>query len=81
MISRCVGFAEGARVNAIGHSRGGSTTKLDALDDRAGRMVAFIIAPGQRGDAPMAAQLVKQLPAYTRLPPIAHTKATPCATC
>lgn len=57
----------GAHANAIGRSRGGPTTKLHALVDGLGRMVAFTITPGQRGDAPVAAELVGLLPASATL--------------
>lgn len=57
----------GAHANAIGRSRGGPTTKLHALVDGLGRLVAFTITPGQRGDAPVAADLIGRLPASTTL--------------
>ena len=46
------GRKRGASANGIGRSRGGPTTKLHALVDGLGRLVAFVITPGQRGDAP-----------------------------
>jgi len=52
----------GAHANAIGRSRGGRTTKIHALVDGQGRMVAFALTPGQCGDAPVAADLVRALP-------------------
>lgn len=52
----------GALANAIGRSRGGPTTKLHALVDGQGRLVAFLITPGQRGDAPVAAELIGLAP-------------------
>ena len=61
------GRKRGARANAIGRSRGGPTTKLHALVDGLGRLVAFTITPGQRGDAPVAAELINLLPASTTL--------------
>lgn len=61
------GRKRGAHANAIGRSRGGRTTKLHALVDGLGRLVAFAITPGQRGDAPVAAELVHLLPASTTL--------------
>lgn len=57
----------GASANAIGRSRGGPTTKLHALVDGLGRLVAFVITPGQRGDAPVAADLIMAAPASTTL--------------
>ena len=61
------GRKRGASANAIGRSRGGPTTKLHALVDGLGRLVAFIITPGQRGDAPVAADLIQALPASATL--------------
>jgi transposase len=63
----CGGWKRGAQANAIGRSRGGPTTKLHALVDGLGRLVAFTITPGQRGDAPIAADLVGLLPASSML--------------
>lgn len=57
----------GAQANAIGRSRGGPTTKLHALVDGSGRLVAFLITPGQRGDAPVAAELIGLAPASAML--------------
>ena len=51
----------------MGRSRGGPTTKLHALVGGLGRLVAFTITPGQRGDAPVAAELVSLLPASATL--------------
>ena len=61
------GRKRGALANAIGRSRGGPTTKLHALVDGLGRLVAFLITPGQRGDAPVAAELIGLAPASTML--------------
>lgn len=43
------------------------TTKLHALVDGLGRLVAFTITPGQRGDAPVAADLIGLVPASATL--------------
>jgi transposase len=51
-----------ADAQAIGRSRGGRTTKIHAVADRAGRLIAFDITPGQRGDMPPAAALLATLP-------------------
>ena len=52
----------GAELQAIGRSRGGRTTKIHAVVDGCGRPVALKITPGQRGDAPVAADLIAPLP-------------------
>ena len=48
---------------AIGRSRGGRTTKIHAVGDACGRLIAFKVTPGQFGDAPIAEPLLAQLPA------------------
>jgi transposase len=60
---RCsAGGKGGADKQAIGRSRGGRTTKIHAVADRAGRLIAFEITPGQRGDIRPAAALLATLP-------------------
>ena len=60
---RCsAGGNGGADTQAIGRSRGGRTTKIHAVADRAGRLIAFDITPGQRGDIRPAAALLATLP-------------------
>jgi transposase len=53
----------GAQIQAIGRSRGGRTTKIHAVADGGGRPIAFTLTPGQRGDAPVGADLLDGLPA------------------
>ena len=57
----------GAEKQAIGRSRGGRTTKIHAVADTSGRLIAFELTPGQRGDVLPAAELLKPLPAATYL--------------
>ena len=45
----------------MGRSRGGLTTKIHALVDAEGRPVKLMLTPGQAGDAPAAARLLKNL--------------------
>ena len=52
----------GAEIQAIGRSRGGRTTKIHAVVDGKGRLIAFEITAGQRGDAPFARPLLESLP-------------------
>ena len=47
---------------AIGRSRGGRTTKIHAVVDTDGRIVAFELTPGQQGDIRPAAGLIAPLP-------------------
>ena len=65
---RCsAGGIGGAETQAIGRSRGGRTTKIHAAVDRAGRLIAFNLSPGQMGDVRAAAGLLERLPKATHL--------------
>src|ERR687889_2336829 len=44
------GARGGTKTQAIGHSRGGLTTKIVALVDALGNLVRFVLLPGQRHD-------------------------------
>ena len=59
----CRGCKRGAECQAIGRSRGGRGTKLHLVTDGLGRVLAFLVAPGNRGDAPYAQGLLEPLPA------------------
>ncbi len=48
---------------AIGRSRGGRTTKIHAVVDCLGRLIAFEVTPGQLGDVRVAGALLGPLPA------------------
>jgi transposase len=53
----------GAETQAIGRSRGGRSTKIHAVADALGRLIAFDLTPGQRGDVRAAEALLTALPA------------------
>ena len=60
---RCsAGGKGGADTQAIGCSRGGRSTKIHAVADHVGRLIAFDLTPGQRGDIRPAAALLATLP-------------------
>lgn len=60
---RCsAGGKGGADTQAIGRSRGGRSTKIHAVADHAGRLIAFDLTPGQRDDIRPAAALLATLP-------------------
>jgi hypothetical protein len=40
----------GAGLQAIGRFRGGHETKIHLVSDGAGRVLSFIVTPGQMGD-------------------------------
>jgi len=60
--SLCGRRKRGASAQAIGRSRGGRTTKIHAVVDGHGRIIAFEITPGQLGDARAALGLLGPLP-------------------
>jgi transposase len=55
-------WKRGAREQAIGRSRGGRTTKIHAVADASGRLIAFDLTPGQSGDVGSAEGLIDKLP-------------------
>jgi transposase len=52
----------GADFQAIGRSRGGRGTKIHLVADAAGRILTFLLTPGQTGDARPAQALLGALP-------------------
>ena len=65
---RCAAGGEGGAQNqAIGSSRGGRTTKIHAVADTAGRLIAFKLTPGQMGDVRPAEGLIVTLPVAARV--------------
>jgi transposase len=74
---RCSAGGEGgADEQAIGRSRGGRTAKIHAVADRAGRLIAFDLTPGQRGDIRPAAALLATCQSLTTswlIPPMTPT--------
>jgi transposase len=58
----CCWRKRGAQEQAIGRSRGGRTTKIHAVANASGRLIAFELTPGQRGDARSATGLIEKLP-------------------
>jgi putative transposase len=60
---RCAAGGEGgANKQAIGRSRGGRTTKIDAVANTSGRLIALDLTPGQMGDVRSAESLIDSLP-------------------
>ena len=55
------GAKGGTQNQAIGHSRGGLTTKIVALVDALGNLVRFVLLPGQRHDSAGVAPLLTDL--------------------
>ena len=61
------GGAGGAKVQAIGSSRGGRTTKIHAVTDLDGRPYVFVLTPGNVADISIAPTLVTALPESSSL--------------
>jgi transposase len=55
-------WKRGAEEQAIGRSRGGPTTKIHAVANASGRLIAFSLTPGQIGDVRSAPGLIEKLP-------------------
>jgi transposase len=53
---------KGEKNQAIGRSRGGRTTKIDALTDALCRPLAFMLTGGQGADCDAGAELLRRLP-------------------
>ncbi|MGW0429262.1 IS5 family transposase [Streptomyces sp. NPDC002990] len=63
-----------SRDHALGRSRGGLTTKIHLAADSRCRPLAFVVTPGQAGDAPAFPQVMARL----RVPrPVGRPRATP----
>lgn len=56
-------WKRGAREQAIDRSLGGRTTKILAVTDAAGRLIAFDLSAGQESDIMFATSLLSSLPA------------------
>ncbi|MGW9642378.1 IS5 family transposase [Streptomyces albidoflavus] len=72
--ARQKGPRQASRHHALGRSRGGLTTKIHLVADGRCRPLAFVITPGQAGDAPAFAQVMGRL----RVPrPVGRPRVTP----
>ncbi len=59
---RACWWQRGAAAQAIGHSRGGRTTKIHAVCDGVGRLHAFRLSPGNIADITVAPALLDAAP-------------------
>jgi hypothetical protein len=71
---------KGALAQAIGRSRGGRTTKIHAVVDCLGRLIAFEVTPGQLGDVRVAGSLSGPCRRLLCASPTQPTIALGCAT-
>ena len=54
------GWKRGAHKQAIGRSRGGRNTKIHALADAKGRLLAILLTGGEAHDCPVAKRLIRR---------------------
>src|SRR5438128_2525008 len=50
----------GEQKQAVGRSRGGRNTKIHALSDAKGRLIALLLTGGEAHDCPVAERLIKR---------------------
>src|ERR1700745_407771 len=57
----------GEQKQAVGRSRGGRNTKIHALADAKGRLIAILLTGGEAHDCPVAARLIRRVKASKRM--------------
>jgi len=62
-----IGRKKGEQNQAIGRSRGGRNTKIHAIADAKGRLLAILLTGGQAHDCPPARQLIRRTKPAKRL--------------
>ena len=55
------GWKRGEHKQAVGRSRGGRNTKIHALADVKGRLIAILLSTGEAHDCPVAGRLVRRV--------------------
>ena len=60
-------WKRGEKNQAVGRSRGGRNTKIHALADAKGRLIAILLTAGQAHDCPVAERLIRRVRAPDRL--------------
>jgi len=58
---------KGEQKQAIGRSRGGRNTKIHALADARGRLIAILLTGGQAHDCPLAERLIRRVKPSKRM--------------
>ena len=61
------GGKRGEKKQAVGRSRGGRNTKIHALADAKGRLIAILLTCGEAHDCPVAERLINRVEAAERL--------------
>jgi transposase len=62
-----IGRKRGEQKQAVGRSRGGRNTKIHALADAKGRLIAILLTGGQAHDCPVARRLIDRVEPAERL--------------
>jgi transposase len=61
------GRKRGEQKQAVGRSRGGRNTKIHALADAKGRLIALLLTGGEAHDCPVAERLIKRVEPAERM--------------
>jgi len=62
-----IGRKRGEKKQAVGRSRGGRNTKIHALADAKGRLIAILLTGGDAHDCPLAERLIRRVKPPKRL--------------
>lgn len=62
-----IGRKRGEQKQAVGRSRGGRNTKIHALADAKGRLIAILLTGGEAHDCPVAERLIARVEAADRM--------------
>jgi transposase len=60
-------WKKGEENQAVGRSRGGRNTKIHALADAKGRLIAILLSGGEAHDCPLAERLIRRVKSPERL--------------
>src|ERR1700704_5116001 len=69
----------GEKKQAVGRSRGGRNTKIHALADAKGRLIAILVTGGQAHDCPVAERLIRRVKRQNGCLATRHMTAMSCA--
>ena len=62
-----IGRKKGEQKQAVGRSRGGRNTKIHALADAKGRLIAILLTGGEAHDCPVAQRLLRRVKSAKRM--------------
>jgi transposase len=62
-----IGRKRGEQKQAVGRSRGGRNTKIHALADAKGRLIAILLTGGEAHDCPVAERLIRRVKPSKRM--------------